>query len=144
MVTGRLEHTEEIKFKLIDSFHRSDAISVAENEVLIYKTLEKIQGDVIPKFYGYFNLHGIIILALEDCGVPLKRHQYRRFESVITASINKLDRYGVQHDDLLEARGGVYPNILIKDDKIKLIDFHRATFQPHSQLVDKLRDLVVE
>lgn len=123
VVPGKLYGTPMIKFKMYDTYHDSSYNELSQKETLTCKKLKVLQGKVIPKFYGYFNYHGIIILALEDCGVPVSEDEYLSYKLKIDQCIKALREKGVEHRDL-ELRGGVYPNILRKGDDIRIIDFH--------------------
>ena len=124
---GNLESQEDIKFKMVDSFNTAGALQLCETEVMFYKQLEELQGSVIPKFYGYFNLHGFLILALQDCGSPINQTEFFSLKTKIDKAVKKLDEFGVDQNDL-ECRDGVYPNILCKDGEVRIIDFHVAKF----------------
>jgi hypothetical protein len=89
-----------------------------------YKELETLQGKSIPKFYGFFNLHGILILAMEDCGHPLKVDEFPALKSRILLAVSAFNEKQVKHNDLeiRETNGlQVYPNILVKDGEIRII-----------------------
>ncbi|KAI9353448.1 hypothetical protein BDR26DRAFT_2101 [Obelidium mucronatum] len=123
VVSGSLKDAPELKFKLYDVYHEPNYVDISEREVAIYKQLGKLQGVVIPKFYGYFNYHGILIIAMEDCGDPLTTEEYPLFKVKVDECIAKLLEFGVMHQDL-EACDGIYPNILRLGDNIRIIDFH--------------------
>ena len=123
VISGKLFETPEIKFKLYDVYHDDRYIDLSKKEVKTYKKLKTLQGSVIPTFHGYFNYHGIIILALEDCGEPLTKKEYERHKDQVEMGITEMKAFGVVHEDL-ELRNGRYPNILKKGDQIRIIDFH--------------------
>jgi hypothetical protein len=127
VISGDISGKPSLKFKMVDSFNNSNAMEICEKEVAIYKKLESLQGEFIPQFYGFYNLHGFLIMALEDCGAPLPRSDYERFKAQIDLIIRKMESLNVQHNDLefrqLNGRD-VHPNILVKEGKIKIIDFH--------------------
>ena len=129
VVPGEIFQSGLIVFKLYDSFHDIACVEVSKTEVSIYKKLRSAQGRYIPKFYGYFNFHGIIILALEDCGRCLKGDEYPTYASQINDTIHTLGKLGFKHDDL-KMRDNVYPNILINNKgEIRFIDFQRNEFE---------------
>jgi hypothetical protein len=117
VISGSISGHDDIKFKTIDSFNEPDAMSICLNEIAAYKKLESLQGNLIPEFYGFFNLHGILILALEDCGSPLAVSEISVFQTEIDDAIKTINGLGLQHCDL-ESRTSngqkVYPNILVK------------------------------
>ena len=113
---------------MYDPFKNPDAAAAqSQHEVTVYHKLKILQGSVIPKFYGYLNLHGFLIIALEDCGSPLKASEYDLYKEEIQAAIHSLSLLGVTHNDL-EERDEMYPNILIHtgDGRIRIIDFHMS------------------
>jgi hypothetical protein len=126
VISGSMYGNENIKFKTTDSFNRATALEDCEKEIRFYAKLETLQGNFIPKFYGFFNFHGMLILALEDCGTPLPVSCFKMHEQKETA-ISKINGMKVQHGDLeiRELNGTlVYPNILMNMGQIRIIDFH--------------------
>ncbi|ORY30468.1 hypothetical protein BCR33DRAFT_566381 [Rhizoclosmatium globosum] len=125
VVTGDLHNHPGLKFKLYDAYHDSRYVEISMKEVAMYKTLESLQGMVIPRFYGYFNYHGIILIAMEDCGSPLTVEEYSLYETRAGNCITALQKLGIYHQDL-EARDGKYPNILKSQcgTKIRIVDFN--------------------
>jgi len=122
VISGKL-YNIEMKFKLYDVFHDANYMKCIKKEVYTYKKLESLQGSVIPNFHGVFHYGGIVLIALEDCGLPLMKKEYDTFHKVIGKGIAKMEALGVVHDDLVP-RDGMYPNILKKKDEIRIIDFH--------------------
>ena len=123
VISGSIANRENIKFKIFDSFNTPDALETCHQEIMIYIALESLQGSVIPMFYGFFNLHGFLILALEDCGNPVTEAEYQSLKSKIEIALNEIEKARVKHNDL-ECRDGIYPNILVKNGNIRIIDFH--------------------
>jgi predicted Ser/Thr protein kinase len=124
VISGKIAGVDaEIKLKMVDSFNIADALRICETEVAFYRHLESLQGSIIPQFYGFFNLHGFLILALEDCGKPIGHEDYQLFNDQIENAVSQIKSLGVDHEDL-ESRDGIYPNILIKNKSIRIIDFH--------------------
>jgi hypothetical protein len=55
--------------KAVDAVRDSTARNALEGESCVYAALEKLQGEVIPRVYGYYNVWGILhLLALEPVG----------------------------------------------------------------------------
>ncbi|ORY40670.1 hypothetical protein BCR33DRAFT_356201 [Rhizoclosmatium globosum] len=125
VITGDFHNQPGLKFKLYDVYHDPLYVDISMKEVAMYKTLESLQGTIIPMFYGYFNYHGILVIAMEDCGVPITVEEYPFFELRVGTCVTALHALGVHHQDL-EARDGLYPNILKSQcgTKIRIIDFH--------------------
>ncbi|KAJ3250173.1 hypothetical protein HK103_003791 [Boothiomyces macroporosus] len=123
VISGSIYGYDNIKLKTVDSFNIPKALEICQKETAIYHKLENLQGRIIPRFFGFFNLHGILILALEDCGTPLKDTEFDAYQEKVDAAIKEINSYGVKHADL-ESRSQVYPNILLKGNCIRIIDFH--------------------
>ena len=127
VISGSIYGKENLKFKIFDSFNNPQALEICYQEIKIYLSLEFLQGKVIPKFYGFFNLYGFLILALEDCGIPVPETEYPSLKMKIEKALQAIKIAGVEHHDL-ECRNGIYPNILVKNKKIRIIDFHISEF----------------
>jgi hypothetical protein len=58
--------------KLIDVFRNIDSIEWLESEAQTYANLITLQGQVVPRIHGYYDLWGIVnFLMLQDVGVAL-------------------------------------------------------------------------
>ena len=58
-----------VVFKVVDALRYPDAASTLEDEASAYAALEELQGKVIPKLYGFYEVWGILhLLALEPVG----------------------------------------------------------------------------
>jgi hypothetical protein len=58
--------------KIVDLFQRGDSIDPLDTEVRNYATLQNLQGVVIPRVRGYYDVWGLLrLLALEDVGTPI-------------------------------------------------------------------------
>jgi hypothetical protein len=58
--------------KVVDIVRNSHGRAVLEDEARAYAALQHLQGEVIPKLYGYYNIWGILhLLALEPVGVAV-------------------------------------------------------------------------
>jgi hypothetical protein len=123
VISGSLANKQNIKFKILDSFNNPQAQEICKQEIDIYIALEPLQGKVIPMFYGFFNLHGFLILALEDCGNPVSQSMYPSLKEKIEAALRQIKESNVEHNDL-ECRNGIYPNILVNRGNVRIIDFH--------------------
>lgn len=60
---------------------------------------------------------------MEDCGKSLDENEHETYKDVIDEYIERLRTFGIIHNDL-DSRDGKYPNIMKRDDEIRLIDFH--------------------
>ena len=127
-ISGSIYNHPNIVFKCMDIYKRKKALKVFENEVGVYKKLESIQGIIIPKFYGFFRLYGMLIIALEYCGTGIKIQDMQEYKEVAQKAVNSINHLGVQHNDLQPHDGMIYSNILKLDDKITIIDFHKSSY----------------
>ena len=58
--------------KIVDLFQRGDALEALDMEVRNYATLQDLQGKVIPRVHGYYDIWGLLrLLALEDVGTAI-------------------------------------------------------------------------
>ena len=131
VISGSINGKENIKFKILDSFNNPKALEICYREIEIYLCLESLQGNMIPMFYGFFNLHGFLILALEDCGNPVTQAEYPSLKTEIEIALKEIKNAGVKHNDL-ECRNGIHPNILVKNRNIRIIDFHISEIRNES------------
>ena len=59
--------------KVVDAIHRPAASDSLKTEAGMYAALQRLQGDVIPKVYGYYQVWGILhLLTLEPVGNALQ------------------------------------------------------------------------
>jgi hypothetical protein len=59
--------------KAVDVFQNQATIAALETESRVYLALQHLQGNCIPKVYGYFNIWGILcLLALQNVGESLE------------------------------------------------------------------------
>jgi hypothetical protein len=76
--------------KIIDLAQRGDSLSMLDTEMQNYAILQHLQGQVIPRVRGYYNVWGLLrLLALEDVGTaipassPISATTRRRMRSVL-------------------------------------------------------------
>jgi hypothetical protein len=66
-----------VVFKVVDKLRYPDAASTLEDEASAYASLEDLQGKVIPKLYGFYEVWGILrLLALEPVGDAISQDGY--------------------------------------------------------------------
>jgi hypothetical protein len=66
-----------VVFKVVDILRYPDAASTLEDEASAYASLEDLQGKVIPKLYGFYEVWGILrLLALEPVGDAIPQDAY--------------------------------------------------------------------
>ena len=58
--------------KIVDLFHSHGAVDVLDMEARNFAALQTLQGLVIPRVYGYYDVLGLLeLLALEDFGTAI-------------------------------------------------------------------------
>ena len=89
--------------KIIDLFQRGDAMDALDTEVRNYATLHHLQGTVIPRVHGYYDVWGLLrLLALEDVGTaipedrPISTQTRRRMRSALA----RIHSEGYIHGDI--------------------------------------------
>ncbi|KAA1475486.1 hypothetical protein DENSPDRAFT_826047 [Dentipellis sp. KUC8613] len=105
-----------------------------ENEANVYNThLRDLQGDVVPKFYGFYKgscewsgwMVDFSCIILEYCGMPLQDESFpdlpMALRSQILDQMYAIHKAGIVHGDFRE------PNVLIQSTEdittVRIIDF---------------------
>jgi hypothetical protein len=122
LIKGKLHDiTEDVIFKAVDCYNSKAWLRELEKEVENYRLLEKLQGNVIPKFLGYFNKGGLLqLIAVEKCGVGVTTVTEKDKEAMKDL-LRKLHAEGFVHGDVALRN-------FVKDSsgKWRLIDLGRA------------------
>ena len=89
--------------KIVDLFQRGDALDALDTKVRNYATLQDLQGIVIPRVHGYYDVWGLLrLLALEDVGTaipedgPIKTRTRRQMKSALA----RIHWAGYVHGDI--------------------------------------------
>ena len=89
--------------KVIDLAQRGDSLGMLDTEMQNYATLQHLQGQVIPRVRGYYNVLGLLRhLALEDVGTaipassPISATTRRKMRSALVG----IHAEGYVHGDL--------------------------------------------
>ena len=89
--------------KIIDLAQRGDFLDMLDTEMQNYATLQHLQGRVIPRVRGYYNVWGLLrLLALEDVGtaipesIPISATTRRKMRSALV----RIHAEGYVHGDL--------------------------------------------
>ncbi|KAF5375519.1 hypothetical protein D9615_009168 [Tricholomella constricta] len=105
--------------KVVDLFQRKDSIYALDREVRNYATLHNLQGEVIPRVRGYYDIWGLLrVLALEDVGTaipetwPLDTQTRRK----MTSALARIHSKGYVHGDIARR------NFCKKDNVVYLVD----------------------
>ena len=69
-------HTPKVICKVVDAMRYPDAVEMLDAEVRAYAALIKLQGKVIPKFYGFYRVWGILwLIALQLVGEAIGENE---------------------------------------------------------------------
>jgi len=69
---GILTSDLQVFCKIIDLAQRGDSLGMLDTEMQNYAILQHLQGQVIPRVHGYYNIWGLLrVLALEDVGTAI-------------------------------------------------------------------------
>ena len=106
-------------------FEYVDPNALFTHEVEIYKHLEHLQGDVIPKFLGCGSLYGLLkVIILQDVGRSITKEEFMERKDEWSALLDKIHDSGVKHGDVR------YPNITLDNqNKMRIIDFGFSTIE---------------
>ncbi|POV97594.1 hypothetical protein PSTT_14981 [Puccinia striiformis] len=109
--------------KVVDLYKMEDGLAPLENELACYHYMEKNNGTVAPrlKAFGMLGNGAFPILGTEWIdGHPLCENDFALFPEVQKAYSNLHSMY-IKHGDVDSC------NILVTNDKVKLVDFAQAT-----------------
>jgi hypothetical protein len=125
VATGRFMDVENVVFKTIDISKKEGGLDQFNHELSIYRDLEDLQGNVIPRLIAYGNLGGLLqVIVLENVGKSITREQAEQKHDEINAALQRIHENGVVHGDLR------LPNILIdKENNFRIIDFGMSSKQ---------------
>lgn len=105
--------------KVVDLFQRKDSIDGLDREVRNYAILHNLQGEVIPRVRGYYDVWGLLrLLALEDVGTaipetgPVDTQTRRKMKSALA----RIHSEGYVHRDIARR------NFCKKDNVVYLVD----------------------
>jgi serine/threonine protein kinase len=125
VATGRFMDLENVVFKTIDITKKQGGLDQFNQELSIYRDLEDLQGNVIPRLIAYGNLGGLLqVIVLENVGKSITREQAEQRHDEINTALQRIHEKGVVHGDLR------LPNIVIdQDNKVRIIDFGMSSKQ---------------
>jgi len=105
--------------KVVDVVRRPDSQARLLSEVRAYAALQGLQGQVIPEFYGYYNVWGILnILALEAVGdsIPEDQTISSGLRQKMKSALGRMHAAGYLHGDIARR------NFCERNGKVFLID----------------------
>jgi hypothetical protein len=121
--------------KIVDLFHSSDIINALDTEVCRYAALQNLQGVVVPRVYGYYDVWGLLkLLALEDVGTaipedaPISTKMRRQMKSALA----RIHSAGYVHGDIARR------NFCKRANKIFIVDLETLAVGSASEMEDEL------
>lgn len=96
----------DVVFKVIDVCRYPDAPEVLQDEADIYAALYNLQGQVILKVYGLYEVWGILqILALQPVGIALSDQDKISYETLrkMKSALHSLHDAGFLHGDIFRS-----------------------------------------
>ncbi|KAI3641993.1 hypothetical protein MP228_011548 [Amoeboaphelidium protococcarum] len=119
---GNLADQQGVIFKTVDLSKKPNALQKFNNEVEVYKALESLQGTVIPKFFAYGTLCGmLLVIVLENVGQTMTTEQYSERKADVQEALDKIHALGYRHGDVR------LPNMTIDSSgRVRIIDFEMA------------------
>lgn len=112
----------DLAVKGCDLCNSREAVSLMENEILMYRKLEELQGDCIPRYRGSME-RGILKLMARDYvdgnTYDKDEDENRSLLNLASSQLQKIHQLGVVHGDIRSS------NIIVKrnPDKVMFIDF---------------------
>jgi tRNA A-37 threonylcarbamoyl transferase component Bud32 len=126
----------------VDVIHRPESGTALLSKARAYAALQTLQGHVIPKFYGYYNVWGILkILALEPVGTSIPKDQKisGKLCQKMKSTLGRMHSTRYLHSDI------TCHNFCERDGKVFLVDLemcrearNQAEKDAEQQKVDSL------
>jgi hypothetical protein len=109
--------------KIMDVAHNPAASSALEGEARAYAALHTLQGKVIPRLYGYYEVWGILhVLALQPVGDALLEEGViaPRLREKMKSALRRIHSAGHVHGDIARR------NFCVKDGVVYLVDLEMS------------------
>lgn len=109
--------------KVVDASRYPETVDLLNTEASAYAALRKLQGKVIPKLYGFYEVWGILhLLALEPVGnaIPEDEQINQTLCTKMKAALQRIHRAGFVHGDVARR------NFCRRNDRIFLVDLERC------------------
>lgn len=107
--------------KVVDILRQGN--NMLEPEVRAYAALEHLQGDAIPRLYGYYNVWGILdLLALEPVGDAVREDETitPALREQMKSTLGRIHSAGYLHGDVARRK------FCIKNSKMFMIDLEMS------------------
>ncbi|KAI3650994.1 hypothetical protein MP228_004475 [Amoeboaphelidium protococcarum] len=119
---GNHANQSGVIFKTVDLTKNPEAKDLFDHEVRMYQELESLQGSVIPQFYAYGTLCGLLrIIVIENVGQSMTIEQCKERKVDIDAALKQIHDLGYQHGDVRPA------NLTIDNQgRVRIIDLERT------------------
>jgi tRNA A-37 threonylcarbamoyl transferase component Bud32 len=121
--------------KIVNIFRSSDGISALNTEVCRYAALQNLQGVVVPRVCGYYDVWGLLkLLALEDVGTAIPE------DASIDTEMRMQMKSALAH---IHSAGYVLGDIARRDfckrgNRIFLVDLETLTMGSTVEMEDEL------
>ena len=126
----------EVVCKIVDIMRYSTTGDLLEGEASAYAALQSLQGYVIPKFYGLYEVWGILkLIALQPVGDAISENEDITWELRLKmrASVQQIHNAGYVHGDIARR------NFCCKDSRVFLVDLESCQLaQHHSEQVHEM------
>ena len=124
--------------KIVDLFRRSDSIDALDVEVRNYATLQNLQGIVIPRVHGYYDVWGLLrLLALEDVGtaIPEDVEISTQTRTLMRSALARIHAAGYVHGDIARR------NFCKRGDMVFLVDLETLAVGSPAEMQAELAEI---
>ncbi len=103
--------------KCVDALQNPTSSAMLQTEARMYGTLRRLQGVVIPKVYGYYEVWGILhLLALEPVGEAITGQITQSLRKKMKVALSCLHSAGYVHGDISSS------NFCERGEKVYIVD----------------------
>jgi hypothetical protein len=129
----------EVIFKIVDVLRYADTATLLHREARAYADLKNLQGEVIPKLYGFYSVWGILqLLALQPVGNSISEDEQINLtlRAKMKAALRCIHGAGFVHGDIARR------NFCRMGGAIFLVDLEMCRrSQNQSQLFDEMDEV---
>jgi hypothetical protein len=121
--------------KIVDLFQRRDSIDALDMEVRNYATWQNLQGIVIPRVHGYYDVWGLLrLLALGDVATAFPEIDTRT-RALMKFALARIHSAGYVHGDIARR------NFCKKADVVFLVDLKTLVMGSPVEMDDELAQI---